>query len=137
MRAPVLPKGSEQVRSPPPLDDHSFLGSHDVERLYIVAYTEKFYRVGMGFELPVSGGAILTIEVNAPAQPTQQWAEGTHYRVTPAVRGYRTFRDLVYGGTYGYTHFGLGVRGRLPFRVFKLDGPSGGSRLVVDIAHQW
>ena len=107
---------------------------------YVVAYTEKFYQVGTGFELPVTGGAILTIEANAPAQPTQQWAIGTHI-VSPeqfSAGGYRTFRDLVYGGTYaGYTHFGLGVRARLPFRVFTLDGPGGGSRLVIDVAHQW
>jgi hypothetical protein len=32
---------------------------------------------------------------------------------------------------------GLGVRARLPFRVFKLDGPGEGSRLVIDVAHQW
>jgi hypothetical protein len=52
--------------------------------------------------------------------------------------GFRTFRDVVYGGTYeGYSSIGLGVRARLPFRVFKLDGPGTGSRLVIDVAHQW
>lgn len=30
-----------------------------------------------------------------------------------------------------------GVRARLPFRVFVLDGPGSGSRLVVDVAHRW
>nr|WP_280956330.1 hypothetical protein [Cellulomonas flavigena] len=33
--------------------------------------------------------------------------------------------------------FGLGVRARLPFRAFVLAGPGSGSRLVVDVAHQW
>jgi len=107
---------------------------------YVVAYTDAFYQVGTGFALPTSGGAILTISAGAPAQPTQPWAVGTHI-VSPeqfAGGGYRTFRDLVYGGTYAsYTDFGLGVRARLPFRVFTLDGPGGGSRLVVDVAHQW
>jgi hypothetical protein len=32
---------------------------------------------------------------------------------------------------------GLGVRGRLPFRVFTLDGPGAGSRIVIDVAHRW
>ena len=32
---------------------------------------------------------------------------------------------------------GLGVRARLPFRVFTLTGPGSGSRLVVDVAHRW
>jgi hypothetical protein len=32
---------------------------------------------------------------------------------------------------------GLGVRARLPFRVFTLDGPGSMSRLVIDVAHHW
>jgi hypothetical protein len=35
------------------------------------------------------------------------------------------------------TKIGLGVRARLPFRVFALAGPGGGSRLVIDVAHRW
>ena len=37
----------------------------------------------------------------------------------------------------GYTTFALGVRARLPFQVFTLDGPGSGSRLVIDVAHLW
>ncbi|MCA1709732.1 MAG: hypothetical protein LC808_43230 [Actinobacteria bacterium] len=107
---------------------------------YVASYTPAFYQVGTGFPLQTSGGAILTIEVNAPGQPVQHWSVGTHI-VTPerlSAGGYRTFRDLVYGGTYaGYTHFGLGLRARLPFRIFKLAGPGSGSRLVIDVAHRW
>jgi hypothetical protein len=29
------------------------------------------------------------------------------------------------------------VRARLPFRVFTLAGQGEGSRLVIDVAHQW
>lgn len=44
----------------------------------------------------------------------------------------------MWAGTFeGYTSLGLGVRARLPFRVFALDGPGDGSRLVVDVAHRW
>jgi hypothetical protein len=107
---------------------------------YVVSYTPAFYQVGTGFPLQTSGGAILTVEVNAPGQPIEHWSVGTHI-VTPAqfsAGGYRTFRDLVYGGTYaGYTDFGLGLRARLPFRVFQLARPGSGSRLVIDVAHQW
>ena len=39
-------------------------------------------------------------------------------------------------GEYG-TGIGLGVRARLPYRVFVLDGSGGGSRLVIDVAHRW
>ena len=54
------------------------------------------------------------------------------------VAGYRTLRDVVYGGTFeGYTTFGVGVRARLPFRVLTLAGPDGGSRIVIDVAHRW
>ena len=54
------------------------------------------------------------------------------------VTGYRTFRQVVDAGSYeGYSSFGLGVRARLPFRVFALDGPGTSSRLVVDVAHRW
>ncbi|HEX2064459.1 MAG TPA: hypothetical protein VHE80_08555 [Acidimicrobiales bacterium] len=41
-------------------------------------------------------------------------------------------------GTFeGRSTFGLGVWARLPFRVFKLDGPGTSSRIVVDVAHRW
>ena len=59
------------------------------------------------------------------------------------VGGFRTVRQVVSAGSFeGYTTFGIGVRGRLPFRVFVLDGrgsggPNVGSRLVIDIAHRW
>ena len=54
------------------------------------------------------------------------------------VAGYQTLRQVVYAGIFeGYTSIGLGVRARLPFRVFTLDGPGSGSRLIVDVAHFW
>ncbi len=54
------------------------------------------------------------------------------------MSGYRTFRQVRYVESFeAVTVFGLGVRARLPFRVFTLDGPDGGSRLVVDVAHRW
>ena len=54
------------------------------------------------------------------------------------VSGFRTFRQIAGAGSFeGQTTIGLGVRARLPFRVFVLDGPGTGSRLVVDVAHRW
>jgi hypothetical protein len=32
---------------------------------------------------------------------------------------------------------GLGVRARLPMRVFNLAGPGSRSRLVIDVTHHW
>ena len=50
----------------------------------------------------------------------------------------RAFRQVAWAGSFeGYSSLGLGVRARLPFRVFALDGPDAGSRLVVDVAHFW
>ena len=55
-----------------------------------------------------------------------------------AVSGWQTFRQVAWAGSFeGYTTVGLGVRALLPFRVFVLDGPGSGSRVVVDVAHQW
>ena len=112
---------------------------------YIVRYTNGLHGIGNGEPLAVSGGAVLTVTLIAPTydssgRPTVSWRDGTHV-VRPdqfTAGGYRTFRDLVYGGNFeGETALGLGVRARLPFRVFTLDGPGGATRLVVDVAHRW
>jgi len=113
---------------------------------YDVRYAEPPYRAqGSGAPLLVAGGALLEIIVRAPAydasgNSTVPWG-GTAVVVRPHdfdSRGFRTFEDLVWGGSFeGQSSFGLGVRARLPFRVFQLDGPGNGSRLVVDVAHRW
>jgi hypothetical protein len=49
------------------------------------------------------------------------------------LAGYRTFRDARFASSFeGDTQVGLGVRARLPFRVFQLPG-----RLVIGVAHTW
>jgi len=113
---------------------------------YDVRYIQPPYRAeGSGAPLLVAGGAVLQISVHAPAyddngNSTVPWG-GTAIVIRPdqfQSGGFRTFRDLVWGGTYeGYSSFGLGVRARLPYRVMQLDGPGAGTRLVVDVAHQW
>ena len=113
---------------------------------YSVRYTDGFRTASGGTSLPVAGGATLTITVFAPdhdasGRSTVGWGVGTHI-VRPnqfTAAGFRTFRDLVYGGNSegAESAIGLGVRARLPFRVFTLNGPGGGSRLVVDVGHRW
>lgn len=112
---------------------------------YLVRYTDGLHNEDTGERVPVAGGATLMVTARAPAygadgQPSVPWRWRTHI-VTPAQfdsGGFPTFRDLVYAGTYeGQTNFALGVRARLPFRVFTLDGPGNGSRLVIDVAHRW
>ncbi len=95
---------------------------------YDVRYVDVFRADGSGDVVPVAGGAVLAVTVRAPA----------YQRIRTSVAGYRTFRDVAWGGSFeGQTSFGLGVRARLPFRVFQLDGPGNGTRLVVDVAHKW
>ncbi len=95
---------------------------------------------GKGGTIPLRGRAFLEIrtgpsyDVNtgattyAPANP----------REVVNVSGWQTFRQVAYGGSFeGQTTLGLGVRARLPFRVFGVSGPGKGSRLVIDVAHRW
>ncbi|MFG2577097.1 hypothetical protein [Streptomyces sp. NPDC048481] len=105
---------------------------------FSVGYVDQLYQDGSGRPIPVGGGAILEIRVDAPAYDVQTGASTYPGRVAqplPGVdlAGYRTFRDTRYGGSFeGVTQFGLGVRARLPFRVLRQ-----ADHLVVDVAHTW
>jgi len=107
---------------------------------YTVRYVPAVVQDGSGQEIPMRGSAFLQVTVNAPAYNSNY--EPTYNPASPKelsnVSGYQTFRQAAYAGSYeGYTSLGLGVRARLPFRVFSLDGPGTGSRLVLDVAHFW
>ncbi len=53
------------------------------------------------------------------------------------VAGYPTFRQVAWAGSFeGQTTLGLGVRARLPFRVFTIQDATT-SRLVIDVANHW
>ena len=107
---------------------------------YTVAYVPQVVQDGSGIPIPTRGGAALQITVNDPAYDAN--GSATYSPADPRelrdVTGYRTFRQVVWAGSFeGYTTLGLGVRARLPFRVFVLDGPGTSSRVVVDVAHRW
>lgn len=107
---------------------------------YSVQYVPVVVQDGSGFPIPLNGGAFLQVTVTAPSY--DQNGQLTYNPAAKAelsnVSGYQTFRQVAYAGSFeGYTSIGLGVRARLPFRVFTLDGPGTGSRLVVDVAHRW
>lgn len=120
------------------------LGGQDVSfDSYDVHYVSQVYTDGKGDAVPVRGAADLQIVVRAPAY--DQHNRSTY---TPAnrsevvnVAGYTTFRQVAWAGTFeGQTTLALGVRARLPFRVFTLDGvPHSGEtpRMVIDVAHRW
>jgi hypothetical protein len=61
------------------------------------------------------------------------------------VTGFRTFRQIALSraldsGAAGVTTIALGVRARLPFRIFAITGnpyTANGTRVVLDVAHRW
>ncbi|WP_030273808.1 AMIN-like domain-containing (lipo)protein [Streptomyces sp. NRRL B-24484] len=87
--------------------------------------------------IPVAGGKVLNIVIGAHTtdagwNPTYPLRTGEKL---PGLdfTGYPTFVEARGGGTHaGETQIGLGVRARLPYRVFQLD-----NRLVIDVAHTW
>ena len=107
---------------------------------YEVAYVPEVRTDGGGSRLNVAGGAVLRVRLKANV--FDQLGHLHYGRVSgdhvANVRGYRTLRDVVFGGCFeGRTTFGVGVRARVPFRVFTLAGPGSGSRIVLDVAHRW
>jgi len=107
---------------------------------YDVRYVRTVRQEGSGSVVPLRGGAKLQVVVRAPAY--SQTGRATYTPKNKAelanVSGYRTFRQVAFAGSFeGQTTIGLGVRARLPFRVFTLAGPGTNSRLVVDVAHHW
>ncbi|WP_225994553.1 hypothetical protein [Streptomyces sp. SS1-1] len=105
---------------------------------YTVQYVSRVHQDGSGRPVTVGGGAVIEVRVGAPAydagsgRPTYPARAGQRL---PGVNltGYRTFRDTRFVGSFeGDTQIGLGVRARLPFRVWVADG-----RIVVDVAHNW
>lgn len=107
-------------------------------RGYFVRYVsgDHVHMDGSGRAVPLRGGARLEVVATAPAAHTDAWFLPNGELID--TTGYRTFRHVAWAGSFeGQTTIGLGVRARLPFRAFLLDGPGSGSRLVVDVAHRW
>jgi hypothetical protein len=103
---------------------------------YFVRYVDEVRKDGSGELVPVRGGARLEVTATAPAVATDSWFLPNGELID--TTGYRTFRQVAWAGSFeSQTTIGLGVRARLPFRVFLLDGPENGSRVVLDVAHRW
>lgn len=97
---------------------------------YDVRYVTAVYAEGSGEVVPVAGGATLQVVVRKGA---------TTRPAMPSVAGYTTFRAVRWAGSFeGQTTLGLGVRARLPMRVFTtVDTATSTSKLVVDVARTW
>ncbi|MDQ3402138.1 MAG: hypothetical protein M3548_01930 [Actinomycetota bacterium] len=107
---------------------------------YIVQYIDELYQDGSGTHIPLRGGAKLAVVALADAY--DEAGTPTYWPANRAelvnVAGWQTFRQVAWAGSFeGTSTVGIGVRARLPFRVSIFDGPAGGSRLVVDVAHFW
>lgn len=107
---------------------------------YAVRYVPEVVQDGSGKPVPLRGRAFLQVVVLSPA-----YDEDGNPTYFPAnmdelvdVSGYRVFRQIAWAGSFeGQTTIGLGVRARLPFRVFTLAGPGEHSRIVIDVARRW
>ena len=103
---------------------------------YFVQYVDVVRHDGSGTPVPLRGGARLEVTATAGVVPTDALflADGELVDVSR----YRTFRQVSWAGSFeGHSTVGLGVRARLPFRAFIVDGPGSTSRLVVDVGHRW
>jgi hypothetical protein len=91
---------------------------------YQVRYVSAVRDQGQGAVVPLKGGALLQVDVSSSA---------SRRPAVPGVAGFTTLRQVGWGGSFeGSSTVGLGVRARLPFRVF-----TSGPDLVIDVAHHW
>jgi hypothetical protein len=98
---------------------------------YNVSYVNPVTEDPSGRPVALRGGAFLQIAVHSPTSHPRNNSELVD------VTGFSTFRQVAQVGSFeGVTSFGLGVRARLPFRVFTLSG-GGTGRVVIDVAHRW
>ncbi|MFI0777350.1 hypothetical protein [Streptomyces sp. NPDC021212] len=113
-------------------------GATAADKAFVWAgYVDAMYQNGSGDPIPVNGGAILEIHVGAASYSQ---SGGTTYpgKVAQQLPGvdvsdYKTFQDTRFGSSFeGETQVGVGVRARLPFRIFQQDG-----KVIVDVAHSW
>lgn len=114
------------------VDLRGTLRGYDVR--YAPVYTE-----GQGKRVWLKGGGDLRVIVRGPAYDSRGRATYNPRSKLNAVdvTGFRTFRQIAFAGSFeGQSTFGVGTRARLPMRVFIVK-TTGGSRLVVDVAHTW
>ena len=96
---------------------------------YQVGYVSVLRADASDRVIPLAGGARLRIVVLGQLQ-------GNRLPSIPPVVGMRSFRQVKWAGNFeGVNSVGLGVRAKLPFRVFTIGGAH--PRVVIDVAHHW
>jgi hypothetical protein len=116
-----------------PCFDRLVIDLQGTEPGYTVGYLSQVGGDGEAPPLTLRGGAFIGITVNATG--SGRW---TYDQEIANVTGFQTFREVASAGSFEHhTTIGLGVRARLPFRVFTLAGPGDSSRMVIDVAHRW
>jgi len=109
-------------------------------RSWRVAYVAGVTEDPTGNPVSLRGGAYLQVVVGVSDHDAagRQTYRPANRRELVNVAGFSTFRQVAWAGSFeGLTSVGLGVRARLPFRVFTLSDSGGTSRVVVDVAHRW
>lgn len=96
-----------------------------------VEYVDTVLSEGRGEPLFVPGGARLAVVLHHPAGSLPYLVN----QKAADVSGFPVLRSVTYGGSFeGFSTYGVGVRARLPFRVFTLTNPG---RIVLDVARSW
>ena len=106
---------------------------------YTVKYVDNVYTEGQGPWCRCVAAPSCSSSPSTP-RPTRSPAPSASCRQPQGGRRRHGLHDLPPGRLgrvlRGHTSMGLGVRARLPFRVFTLDDGTA-SRLVIDVAHRW
>jgi hypothetical protein len=112
---------------------------------FSLRYTDVVSEDGSGTARPVAGAAALEVVVHAPALGLDDHGyvgkslakPGEDFYTASQLAGWRSLRQVRYAGSFeGQTTVAVGVRERVPFRVFTLlDTQNQITRVVLDIAH--
>ena len=107
---------------------------------YDVRYVSKAVVDPSGQVLRLRGGAVLQVIAKAPAYTTSgvpTYRPANRMEVAN-VAGWYNFKQIAYGSSFeGQTQFFIGLRGRLPMKVFVLNNTDGGQRRVIDVDNSW
>jgi hypothetical protein len=103
-----------------------------------VKYVGQVVEDASGRPVPLRGGAFLQIVTTRSDDTQHVTYDPANPRELVSLTGYRTLRQAALAGNFeGQSTIGLGVRARLPFRVFVLATPGTAPRVVIDVAHLW